>query len=212
LVQIETFSGTMKKLAIIGASIFVDRMFEACGNYQWARKRPKNSLEAKLRKSNLASSGKLSKNRESTDALSRICYQRQGLSQPGRQERLTYNTVRAALTALARSLWPRNNASFCGNLIRPLGTPRETALRASVPTCGREPVVELELPHLDVGPNFRDGNFGGMACTHKSSLLSAACSVSALPLIATGQRTFREVRKVPNPNFWMKASPSQIRT
>jgi hypothetical protein len=27
----------MKKLAIIGASHFVNRMFEACANYQWAR-------------------------------------------------------------------------------------------------------------------------------------------------------------------------------
>jgi hypothetical protein len=36
----------MKKLAIIGASHFVNRMFEACGNYQWAREFLKNSLEA----------------------------------------------------------------------------------------------------------------------------------------------------------------------
>src|SRR5262245_60000447 len=36
----------MKKLAIVGASLFVARMFEACGNYQWAREFLKNSLEA----------------------------------------------------------------------------------------------------------------------------------------------------------------------
>src|SRR5262249_25691450 len=36
----------MKKLAIIGASHFVNRMFEACGNYQWAREFLRNSLEA----------------------------------------------------------------------------------------------------------------------------------------------------------------------
>src|SRR5215472_11631187 len=36
----------MKKLAIVGASNFVNRMFEACGNYQWAREFLKNSLEA----------------------------------------------------------------------------------------------------------------------------------------------------------------------
>jgi Histidine kinase-, DNA gyrase B-, and HSP90-like ATPase len=36
----------MKKLAIVGASHFVNRMFEACGNYQWAREFLKNALEA----------------------------------------------------------------------------------------------------------------------------------------------------------------------
>jgi len=36
----------MKKLAIVGASHFVTRMFEACGNYQWAREFLKNALEA----------------------------------------------------------------------------------------------------------------------------------------------------------------------
>ncbi|WP_195930310.1 ATP-binding protein [Hyphomicrobium album] len=36
----------MKKLAIVGASHFVNRMFEACGNFQWAREFLKNSLEA----------------------------------------------------------------------------------------------------------------------------------------------------------------------
>jgi Histidine kinase-, DNA gyrase B-, and HSP90-like ATPase len=36
----------MKKLAIVGASHFVNRMFEACGNYQWAREFLRNSLEA----------------------------------------------------------------------------------------------------------------------------------------------------------------------
>src|SRR5262249_61475241 len=36
----------MKKLAIIGASHFVNRMFEACGNYQWAREFLRNALEA----------------------------------------------------------------------------------------------------------------------------------------------------------------------
>src|SRR5436190_12967139 len=40
----------MKKLAIVGASIFVNRMFEACGNYQWAREFLKNSLEASASK------------------------------------------------------------------------------------------------------------------------------------------------------------------
>ena len=35
----------MKKLDIVGASIFVNRMFEACGNYQWAREFLKNSIE-----------------------------------------------------------------------------------------------------------------------------------------------------------------------
>lgn len=34
------------KLNIVGASNFVNRMFEACGNYQWAREFLKNSLEA----------------------------------------------------------------------------------------------------------------------------------------------------------------------
>jgi hypothetical protein len=36
----------MKKLAITGASHFVNRMFEACGNYQWAREFLKNAEEA----------------------------------------------------------------------------------------------------------------------------------------------------------------------
>ena len=36
----------MKKLAIVGASHFVNRMFEACGNYQWAREFLKNASEA----------------------------------------------------------------------------------------------------------------------------------------------------------------------
>lgn len=40
----------MKKLSIVGASIFVNRMFEACGNYQWARELLKNSLEANATK------------------------------------------------------------------------------------------------------------------------------------------------------------------
>lgn len=34
------------KLNIVGASNFVNRMFEACGNYQWAREFLKNALEA----------------------------------------------------------------------------------------------------------------------------------------------------------------------
>src|SRR5262245_2268800 len=34
------------KLQITGASNFVNRMFEACGSYQWARELLKNSLEA----------------------------------------------------------------------------------------------------------------------------------------------------------------------
>lgn len=34
------------KIDITGASNFVNRMFEACGNYQWARELLKNSLEA----------------------------------------------------------------------------------------------------------------------------------------------------------------------
>jgi len=40
----------MKKLAISGARIFADRMFEACGNYQWARKFPKKSLDGEATK------------------------------------------------------------------------------------------------------------------------------------------------------------------
>jgi hypothetical protein len=40
----------MKKLAIVGASHFVNRMFEACGNYQWAREFLKNSIEAGAKK------------------------------------------------------------------------------------------------------------------------------------------------------------------
>ena len=36
----------MKKLAIVGASHFVNRMFEACGNYQWTREFFKNAEEA----------------------------------------------------------------------------------------------------------------------------------------------------------------------
>jgi hypothetical protein len=38
------------KLRITGASNFVNRMFEACGNYQWAREFLKNSLEAEATK------------------------------------------------------------------------------------------------------------------------------------------------------------------
>src|SRR2546422_11441899 len=38
------------KVAITGASNFVNRMFEACGPYQWAREFLKNSLEAKSTK------------------------------------------------------------------------------------------------------------------------------------------------------------------
>src|SRR5215831_5757078 len=34
------------KLGIVGASHFVNRMFEPCGNYQWAREFLKNALEA----------------------------------------------------------------------------------------------------------------------------------------------------------------------
>lgn len=34
------------KLAIVGATHWVNRMFEACGNYQWAREFLKNALEA----------------------------------------------------------------------------------------------------------------------------------------------------------------------
>ena len=40
----------MKKLAIVGASHFVNRMFEACGTYQWAREFLKNSIEAQATK------------------------------------------------------------------------------------------------------------------------------------------------------------------
>jgi hypothetical protein len=40
----------MKKLAIVGASHFVNRMFEACGNYQWAREFLKNGIEANATK------------------------------------------------------------------------------------------------------------------------------------------------------------------
>jgi hypothetical protein len=36
----------MKKIDIVGASHFVNRMFEACGNYQWAREFLKNACEA----------------------------------------------------------------------------------------------------------------------------------------------------------------------
>lgn len=38
------------KVKITGASNFVNRMFEACGNYQWAREFLKNSLEANATK------------------------------------------------------------------------------------------------------------------------------------------------------------------
>src|SRR5215470_1021142 len=38
------------KLNITGASHFVNRMFEACGPYQWAREFLKNSLEAQATK------------------------------------------------------------------------------------------------------------------------------------------------------------------
>src|ERR671912_2576760 len=41
---------TSMKLRITGASNFVNRMFEACGNYQWAREFLKNSLEANATK------------------------------------------------------------------------------------------------------------------------------------------------------------------
>ncbi len=40
----------MKKLDIKGASNFVNRMFEACGKFQWARELLKNALEAKATK------------------------------------------------------------------------------------------------------------------------------------------------------------------
>jgi len=40
----------MAKVAITGASDWVNRMFEACGSYQWAREFLKNSLEAKATK------------------------------------------------------------------------------------------------------------------------------------------------------------------
>ena len=36
----------MSKIQITGASIWVRRMFEACGPHQWARELLKNSLEA----------------------------------------------------------------------------------------------------------------------------------------------------------------------
>jgi len=38
------------KLSIAGASNFVNRMFEACGNYQWARELLRNALEAHARR------------------------------------------------------------------------------------------------------------------------------------------------------------------
>lgn len=38
------------KVSITGASNFVNRMFEACGNYQWAREFLRNSLEAQATK------------------------------------------------------------------------------------------------------------------------------------------------------------------
>src|SRR5260370_36060415 len=38
------------KLQITGASVFVNRMFEACGPYQWAREFLKNSREANATK------------------------------------------------------------------------------------------------------------------------------------------------------------------
>jgi hypothetical protein len=38
------------KVSITGASNFVNRMFEACGSYQWAREFLKNSLEAEATK------------------------------------------------------------------------------------------------------------------------------------------------------------------
>jgi hypothetical protein len=40
----------MQKLAIVGASNFVNRMYEACGTYQWAREFLKNSIEAEATK------------------------------------------------------------------------------------------------------------------------------------------------------------------
>ena len=40
----------MKKLSIVGASVFVNRMFEAFGDYEWAREFLKNSLEANATK------------------------------------------------------------------------------------------------------------------------------------------------------------------
>ena len=38
------------KVTITGASHFVNRMFEACGNYQWAREFFKNSFEAEAKR------------------------------------------------------------------------------------------------------------------------------------------------------------------
>ena len=43
----------MKKLAIVGASHFVNRMFEACGNYQWAREFLKNSHRSRSHQSRI---------------------------------------------------------------------------------------------------------------------------------------------------------------
>ena len=48
----------MKKIAIIGASHFVNRMFEACGNYQWAREFSKTHTKPARRKSSSALSGR----------------------------------------------------------------------------------------------------------------------------------------------------------
>src|SRR5262249_10350145 len=47
---VTTRGGRTVKLAITGASHFVNRMFEACGPYQWAREFLKNAVEAQATK------------------------------------------------------------------------------------------------------------------------------------------------------------------
>jgi hypothetical protein len=59
------------------------------------------------------------------------------------------------------------------------------------------PALEFGQHRCEGGSRARSISTRTRACSHKSSLRSAACSVSALPLIATGPRTFREVWVVP---------------
>ena len=54
------------KMQITGASNFVNRMFEACGRFQWARELLRNSLEAGASTWSSASSGRLSRTLGST--------------------------------------------------------------------------------------------------------------------------------------------------
>jgi hypothetical protein len=71
--------------------------------------------------------------------------------------------------------------------------------------------IQNHLGSYEAAPRLRgSADLISRARTHKSSLLSAAWSTSALPLIAAKQRTFREVRFVPivlqKPAGWVRSA------